>query len=56
LQRTVSKFGGTAPLVAIALISRTGSYFAPAYYLIACAIISGWALSRLKESYRDELL
>lgn len=49
-------FGGTAPLVAIALVSRTGNHFAPAYYLIICALISWWALSRLKESFRDELI
>lgn len=53
---SLALFGGTAPLVAIALISHTGSHFAPAYYLILCAVISGWALSQLKESYRDHLL
>lgn len=49
-------FGGTAPLVAISLVFRTGNHLAPAYYLMICAAISWWALSRLKESYRDELI
>lgn len=33
-------FGGTAPLVATYLVSATGSNFAPAYYLIAAALVS----------------
>jgi len=36
----MSLFGGTAPLVSTYLISRTGSIIAPAYYLIAVAVIS----------------
>lgn len=52
---SLALFGGTAPLVAIALVSNTGNHFSPAYYLIACAVLSGWALSRLKESYRSQL-
>jgi MFS family permease len=48
-------FGGTAPLIAILLVVKTGNPFAPSYYLIFCALISWWALSRLKESYKSRL-
>ena len=53
---SLAVFGGTAPLVALALVSHTGNHFAPAYYLIVCALISWGALLCLKESYRDELV
>jgi len=52
---SLAVFGGTAPLVAIALVSKTGNHLAPAFYLIVCALISWGALSRLRETYRDEL-
>ncbi len=37
---SLALFGGTAPLIATWLISRTGDLAAPAYYLIAMAAIS----------------
>lgn len=52
---SMALFGGTAPLVALALVAHTGNHSAPAYYLIACALASWWALSRLKESYQNQL-
>ena len=33
-------FGGTAPFVATLLISLTGSKLAPAYYLVAAAVVT----------------
>jgi len=52
---SLALFGGTAPLVAVALIAHTGSHYSPAYYLMVCALISGWALSQIKESYQEKL-
>lgn len=49
-------FGGTAPLIAISLVAKTGSHYAPSFYLMLSALISWWALSRLKETYQDKLL
>ena len=43
-------FGGTAPLVATYLISRTGNDFVPAYYLMAASAISFVALLGLPET------
>jgi len=48
-------FGGTAPIVALTLIHATHSYFAPAGYLMICAIISSIALCFVKESYDQKL-
>jgi proline/betaine transport protein TphA len=53
---SLALFGGTAPLIALALVARTGNHFAPAYYLILCALVSLVALNRLKESFREELI
>lgn len=41
-------FGGTAPLVAIALVARTHDVFAPAWYLMAFALIAFCALFTLR--------
>jgi proline/betaine transport protein TphA len=49
-------FGGTAPLIAILLVAKTGNHYSPSFYLIFCAIVSWWALSRIKESYKNRLL
>ena len=37
---SVAVFGGTAPYVATWLVARTGNVIAPAYYVIAAAIVS----------------
>lgn len=41
---SVSVFGGLAPLVATWLIAQTGDPLSPSYYLIACALLSLFAL------------
>nr|WP_286167741.1 MFS transporter [Mycolicibacter senuensis] len=41
---SVSAFGGTTPLAAEALVSRTGNPLAPAYLLIAAGVIGAMAL------------
>ncbi len=48
-------FGGTAPLVAITLVASTHHSFAPAWYLIVCAIIAFSALMTVDESYQKVL-
>lgn len=48
-------FGGTAPLIAIELVSLTKSGLAPAWYVIAGGLISLLALWFLTESYQKEL-
>ncbi len=48
-------FGGTAPVIALALVSSTGNHFAPSFYLIACALISGLAVLLIQETSKDEL-
>ncbi len=37
-------FGGTAPLIATFLIEQSGNMLSPAWYLIACAVLSGLAV------------
>jgi MFS transporter, MHS family, proline/betaine transporter len=48
-------FGGTAPFVATLLISRTGSNLAPAWYLVAAALISLVAVLAARETSREPL-
>lgn len=36
----IALFGGTAPFVATFLIARTGSTFAPGFYLMAFAVVA----------------
>ncbi len=48
-------FGGTAPLIAIALVDVTHNPFSPTWYFIACALISLVVLLPLKESYHEKL-
>lgn len=38
----MSIFGGTLPMVAVYLITRSGDVLAPAWYLVVAAIVSGW--------------
>jgi MHS family proline/betaine transporter-like MFS transporter len=43
-------FGGTAPLIATYLVSRTADDFTPAYYLMATAVLAVVATVRLPET------
>ncbi|WP_330457594.1 glycine betaine/L-proline transporter ProP [Streptomyces sp. NBC_00820] len=47
---SVSLFGGTTPLVVTALIGMTGNMMMPAYYMMAAAVIGGFAVWRMSES------
>ena len=47
---SVSLFGGTTPLVVTALIGATGNMMMPAYYMMAAAVIGGFAVWRMAES------
>ncbi|MER5914189.1 glycine betaine/L-proline transporter ProP [Streptomyces sp. NPDC001982] len=47
---SVSLFGGTTPLVVTALIGATGDMMMPAYYMMAAAVIGGFAVWRMAES------
>ncbi|MFF8636077.1 glycine betaine/L-proline transporter ProP [Streptomyces pilosus] len=47
---SVSLFGGTTPLVVTALIGATGDVMMPAYYMMAAAVIGGFAVWRMTES------
>ena len=44
---SLALFGGTAPLVAITLVASTHNVFAPAWYLMSCAIMALLALLTL---------
>lgn len=48
-------FGGTAPFMATFLISWTGSNLAPAWYLVAAALVSGVAVAISRETSRRPL-
>ncbi len=48
-------FGGTAPFMATLLIAWTGTDLAPAYYLMAAALISLVAVALAHETSRDAL-
>jgi MFS transporter, MHS family, proline/betaine transporter len=48
-------FGGTAPMVATLLIAATGSDLAPAFYLVAAAVISLVAVSLARETSNQPL-
>ncbi|MEV0695766.1 glycine betaine/L-proline transporter ProP [Streptomyces sp. NPDC050388] len=47
---SVSVFGGTTPLVVTALIGATGDVMMPAYYMMAAAVVGGFAVWRMAES------
>jgi MFS transporter, MHS family, proline/betaine transporter len=49
-------FGGTAPFVATLLISQTGSTIAPAWYLVAAALVSAAAVLMSRETARTPLI
>ncbi|MQY32841.1 Proline/betaine transporter [Streptomyces sp. RB17] len=46
---SVSLFGGTTPLVVTALIGATGNMMMPAYYMMAAAVVGGFAVWRMSE-------
>ncbi|MCZ2257824.1 MFS transporter [Sporosarcina sp. G11-34] len=48
-------FGGTAPLIATFLIAKTGNTFAPAFYLMAAAIVAFIFLLMTKETANQPL-
>jgi MHS family proline/betaine transporter-like MFS transporter len=48
-------FGGTAPFVATLLISQTGSNLAPAWYLVAAALVSLVAVLKSRETSHEPL-
>lgn len=52
---SLALFGGTVPLVAMTLVASTHDVFAPAWYLMGCALIAFVALLSLKESYKKFL-
>jgi MHS family proline/betaine transporter-like MFS transporter len=43
-------FGGFAPFIATLLIEKTGSPISPAYYVVACAILTGITALTLRET------
>ena len=47
---SVALFGGTAPYVATWLVDRTGNEIAPAFYVIAAAIVSLATVSTMRET------
>ncbi|MGW7546631.1 glycine betaine/L-proline transporter ProP [Streptomyces sp. NPDC054770] len=47
---SVSLFGGTTPLAVTALIGATGNLMMPAYYMMAAAVIGGFAVWRMAET------
>ncbi len=48
-------FGGTAPLIALELTVMTQNLYAPAWYLLAGALVSLLTLLTIKESYQQPL-
>jgi MHS family proline/betaine transporter-like MFS transporter len=52
---SLAVFGGTAPMVAGILTRQTGSLLSPAYYLVGLAFLSGLAVWRGRETFRDEI-
>ncbi|MFK0153581.1 glycine betaine/L-proline transporter ProP [Streptomyces sp. NPDC090493] len=47
---SVSLFGGTTPLAVTALIGATGNLMMPAYYMMAAAVVGGFAAWRMAET------
>jgi MHS family proline/betaine transporter-like MFS transporter len=52
---SLALFGGTAPMIAAALIRRTGALESPAYYLAALAVISCAVAFFSRETFRDDI-
>jgi len=51
----VAVFGGITPYFATYLISSTGNTFAPAFYVMAAALVSLIVVLRSRETFRDTL-
>lgn len=45
----VALFGGFSPFIVASFVNATGDWMAPAYYMIACSVISLGALAALPE-------
>lgn len=52
---SVAIFGGVTPYFATFLISTTGSNFAPAFYVMAAALVTLIAVLRARETYKQPL-
>jgi MHS family proline/betaine transporter-like MFS transporter len=52
---SVAVFGGTAPYVATWLVARTGNDLAPAFYVIAAAIVTFATVLTMRETARRPL-
>jgi MFS transporter, MHS family, proline/betaine transporter len=52
---SVAVFGGTAPYVATWLVDRTGNELAPAFYVIAAAIVTLATVLTMRETARQPL-
>ena len=52
---SVAIFGGTAPYVATWLVARTGNELAPAFYVIAAAIITLATVMTMRETAAQPL-
>lgn len=52
---SVAIFGGTAPYVATWLVSRTGNDIAPAFYVIAAAVVTFLTVLTMRETARQPL-
>jgi MHS family proline/betaine transporter-like MFS transporter len=52
---SVAVFGGTAPYVATWLVARTGNDLAPAYYIIAAALVTLFTVLTMHETARRPL-
>ncbi len=50
---SLSIFGGTVPMVAVALIAETGDRLAPAFYLSLAAVIT-FAMAVVIKAHPDE--
>ncbi|MET0716278.1 MAG: MFS transporter, partial [Mycetocola sp.] len=48
-------FGGTAPLLSLALISATGITIAPAWYVVAVAVLALLVIARMPETNRRSM-
>jgi MFS transporter, MHS family, proline/betaine transporter len=48
-------FGGFAPFIATILIEKTGTPIAPAYYVVACALITGLTVLTMRETAKQPL-
>jgi MHS family proline/betaine transporter-like MFS transporter len=52
---TLGVVGGLTPLVATWLVQRTGNELAPAFLIMAAAVVTLFAILRLPETYRATL-